>query len=45
VSSCCSAPTTPPAPTVPPTGNITSTITLGAGAAIFVIIGALLFIL
>lgn len=48
VSSCCSVATVPPAtpqPTVPPTGELSSTITLGAGAAIFIIIGALLFVL
>lgn len=47
-ASCCSVATTPTptvAPTVPPTGEISTTITLGAGAVIMVIVGALLFAL
>ena len=44
-SSCCSVATPTVAPTVPPTGEINTTLTLGVGAVIMVIVGALLFAL
>lgn len=48
VSSCCSVATVPPstpAPTVPPTGELSTTVTMGAGALVLVIVGMLLFAL
>jgi len=51
ISSCCTAPTAPaqasgtPVPTIPPTGDIGSAATVGAGALLLLLFGAALFIL